>query len=97
MIMKKREKYNPPVKLKEWINDINDGELYGAYVSSDQKVWCTSGRFAHSSGASNTSWAGFMSGELNDLIIKTMGQAVLNEMIIYIKRQKNNESLKLSY
>lgn len=87
MFFKKKEKYTPPKKLKEWVNDVSGGELYGAYITSDQKVWCTSGRFAHSSGAASASWSNFLSGELNDLVIKTMGQKVFNEITSYLKQQ----------
>jgi len=82
---KKDVKYQSPKKLREWINDIPDGELYEVYVSDDKKVWCTSGRFSHSSGAANTSWSGFLSGELNDLVAKTMGQDIFNELTSYLK------------
>lgn len=91
MFFKKKEKYTPPKKIKEWINEIPDGELYEAYISSDQKVWCTSGRFAHSSGASSASWSGFLSGELNELVCKKMGQEVLNEIITYLEQKTHNK------
>lgn len=84
---KKEKKYKPPQKLKEWANDIPGGELYEVYISSDQKVWCTYGRFAHSSGASSTTWSGFLSGELNELVVKKMGQNVLNEVISFLNQQ----------
>jgi hypothetical protein len=84
---KKQSKYQPPKKLREWVNDIPDGELYTVYITDDSKVWCTSGRYAHSSGASNTSCPEFLSGELNELVIKTMGQVVLNEITSHIQQQ----------
>ncbi|WNZ55243.1 hypothetical protein QT397_20620 [Microbulbifer sp. MKSA007] len=86
-MINKAGKYKPPQKIQEWKNDVPDGELYGAYISDDQKVWCTSGRFSHSSGAISTSWSGFMSGELNELVVKTMGQDVFNEITSYLKQQ----------
>ncbi|KKO03974.1 hypothetical protein LCGC14_0088630 [marine sediment metagenome] len=87
MIVKKKENYQVPKKIREWIIDIPDGELYEVYISSDQKVWCTTGRFVHSSGSANATWAGFLSGELNELVLKTMGQEVLSEIISYLKQQ----------
>ena len=87
MIFKKKEKYQPPEKIRAWVNDIPGGELYEAYISSDKKVWCTSGRFAHSSASASTTWPGFLSGELNDLVSKTMGQEVLNEITNYLTQQ----------
>ncbi|MFM2478779.1 hypothetical protein [Celerinatantimonas sp. MCCC 1A17872] len=81
--MSNSRKHEAPKKLKEWLNDIPDGELYGVYISDDQKVWCACGRFAHSSGAINTSWSDFLAGELNELVTKTMGQHVLHEVICY--------------
>ncbi|WP_392344092.1 hypothetical protein [Pseudoalteromonas prydzensis] len=88
MVFKGRQNYEAPKKLREWINDIADGELYQIFVSSDNKVWCTSGRVAHSSAAASTSWGGFLGGELNELVLKTMGQEVLNEVTSYLE-QKN--------
>ncbi len=87
MTLKKKEKYQPPKKLQEWINDIPDGEFYEVYISSDNKVWCTSGRFAHSSSSTSASWDEFLSGELNELVSRTMGQEVLNEITNYLKQQ----------
>lgn len=85
--MTSNSSYTPPKKLKEWINDIPDNKLYGVHISDDQKVWCTSGRFSHSSGAISASWADFLAGELNELVEKTMGQNVLDEVISYLNSQ----------
>ncbi|WP_083858368.1 hypothetical protein [Gallaecimonas xiamenensis] len=78
-------KYTPPIKLKEWRNDIPDGELYGVYIASDQSVCCTSGRFAHASGAISTSWQEFLAGEMNSLVAQKMGTGVLHDILYYLK------------
>nr|WP_018678010.1 hypothetical protein [Acinetobacter tjernbergiae] len=67
--------------------DDPEGELYVAFITSDQKVWSASGRYAHSSGSTSTTWSGFLSGDLNDLVRKTMGQKVLDEMSECLKQQ----------
>jgi len=87
-MFKKKDKYQPPKKIKGWIKDDSDGDLHEVYISSDEKVWCTSGSFAHSSSSVSTSCAEFMAGELNDLVCKNMGQVVLDEVTNYLK-QKN--------
>ncbi|WGO98137.1 hypothetical protein QFX18_19200 [Saccharophagus degradans] len=80
-----KEKYKAPEKLKNWISDVTNGERYEVYISSDKKVWCLTGRFSHSSGATSSSWSSFLDGELNDLVLKTMGQSVLNQVKAYLK------------
>ena len=77
--------YTPPKKIREWVNDIPGGELYAVYVSDDKKVWATSGRYAHSSGARSASWNEFLSGQLHEVVTKTMGEDVLNEVVSYVK------------
>ncbi len=88
MFKRDKQKYMKPITLKKWVNDIADGELYEAFVNDDKTVWSTSGRFAHSSGATKVSWQEFDSGKMNDLIEKTIGVSVLTE----IKRFINDAS-----
>ncbi|MEG2883810.1 MAG: hypothetical protein RR884_04395, partial [Acinetobacter sp.] len=76
-----------PRVIREWILDDPEGELYVAFITSDQKVWSASGCYAHSSGSTSTTWSGFLSGDLNDLVRKTMGQKVLDEMSECLKQQ----------
>ncbi|MDH0032467.1 MULTISPECIES: hypothetical protein [Acinetobacter] len=87
-LKKSKQQYQAPRVIHEWICDDPEGELYVAFITSDQKVWSAGGRYAHSSGSTSTTWSGFLSGDLNDLVLKTMGQQVLEEMIEYLKQQK---------
>ena len=73
--------------IREWILDDPEGELCVAFITSDQKVWSAFGRYAHSSGSISTTWSGFLSGDLNDLVRKTMGQKVLDEIIECLKQK----------
>lgn len=78
-----------PRTIRKWVLDNPEGELYIAFITSDQKVWSACGRYAMSSGSTNTTWSDFLAGDLNDLVRRTMGQKVLDEMIECLKQQKN--------
>lgn len=80
LIEKPKKKYQAPRVIREWILDDPEGELYVAYITSDQKVWSACGRYAMSSGSTSTTWSNFLAGDLNDLVRRTMGQKVLEEM-----------------
>ena len=67
--------------------DDPDGELYVAFITSDQKVWSASGRYSHSSGSASTTWSGFLAGDLNELVRRTLGKNVLEEMLECLKQQ----------
>ena len=87
-IKKNTEKQNQePRVVREWILDDPDGELYVAFITSDKKVWSTSGRYAHSSGSRSTTWSGFLAGDLNELVRRTLGKNVLEEMLECLKQQ----------
>ena len=82
---KKKEKYIPPAVLKEWVNDIQGGELYEAFILDNKTVGSACGRYAHSSGAKIVSWNEFNEGKIDQLIKDTMGEKVLFEMHEFIK------------
>ena len=84
---KPKQQYQAPRVIREWIQDDPDGELYVAFITSDKKVWSTSGRYAHSSGSTSTTWSGFLAGDLNELVRRTMGKNVLEEMLECLKQQ----------
>ncbi|EOR05746.1 hypothetical protein [Acinetobacter genomosp. 15BJ] len=84
---KPKQQYQAPSVIREWILDDPEGELYVASITSDQKVWSGCGRYAHSSGSTSTTWSGFLVGDLNELVLKTIGQKVLDEMIECLKQQ----------
>jgi hypothetical protein len=87
-IKKNTEKQNQePGVVREWILDDPDGELYVAFITSDKKVWSTFGRYAHSSGSTSTTWSSFLAGDLNELVRRTMGKNVLEEMLECLKQQ----------
>jgi len=79
--------YEPWIKgiIKKWTNDIPDGELYEVIVHKDKTVTSAYGRLAHSSGSKKVSWVEFMSGEMNELVSKTMGGDTLIEIKEYIR------------
>ncbi|WP_417761485.1 hypothetical protein [Shewanella sp.] len=74
--------YQPPKQLKQWRNDIPNGELYSVYITDDNKLWFTSGRFAHASGACSVDIADFLAGQLN----KQVRQGVFAEIITYLQQ-----------
>ncbi|QER40470.1 hypothetical protein F2A31_12465 [Acinetobacter suaedae] len=84
---KPKKKYQAPRVIREWILGDPEGELYVAYITSDQKVWSACGRYAMSSGSTSTTWSNFLAGDLNDLVRRTMGQKVLEEMHECLKQQ----------
>ena len=52
----------------------------------------TSGRFAHSSASASTTWSGFLSGELNDLVSKTVwGKRFLMKLLITSSSKTHNQ------
>ena len=73
--------------IKEWKNDIPNGELYGLIIHKEKSVSATVGRFAHSSGSKKVTWSEFLSGEIDELVSKTMGSTVLNEAKSFINKQ----------
>jgi secreted protein with Ig-like and vWFA domain len=78
-------KYIKPKILKEWINDIPNGELYVSYITNQEEVICAAGRYAASSVAETVTIDEFVSGKMQDLIVKTMGKIVLVEMLEFIR------------
>lgn len=80
LLEKPKKKYQAPRVIREWILDDPEGELYVVYITSDQKAWSACGRYAHSSGSASTTWSDFLLGDLNELVRRTMGQKVLEEM-----------------
>ena len=84
---KSKQQYQAPRVIREWILDNPEGELYVSFITADQKVWSACGRYAMSSGSTSTTWSGFLSGDLNELVRETMGQDVLEEMIECLKQQ----------
>ncbi|MCH7387615.1 hypothetical protein MMO39_09920 [Acinetobacter modestus] len=87
-IKKNTEKQNQESRVvREWILDDPDGELYVAFIASDQKVWSASGSYVHSSGSTRTTWSGFLARDLNELVRRTMGKKVLEEMLECLKQQ----------
>ncbi|MGG2097599.1 hypothetical protein ABFY41_08455 [Acinetobacter haemolyticus] len=86
-LKKYREKDQAPRTIRKWVLDNPEGELYIAFITSDQKVWSACGRYAMSSGSTSTTWSDFLASDLNDLVRTTMGQKVLDEMIECLKQQ----------
>ena len=77
--------YRPPKKLREWIRDIADGELYQFMAFDNRTVCLAVGRFAHSSDSRTCSWAEYLAGSLNDAVRDTMGQTVLSEALAFVQ------------
>lgn len=76
--------YVPPKILREWVNDVPNGELYNLYVFDDGRVCSAVGRFAHSSGSTTCSWSDFLTGSLNDLVQRTVGSNALAEARAFV-------------
>ncbi len=73
--------YTPPKALKEWKNDIPEGELYTVSIMDNKTVLATTGRFSHSSGAQFVSCQEFKQGKLQSLVEKTMGKTILVQVL----------------
>lgn len=84
---KPKQQYQASRVVREWILDDPGGELYVAFITSDKKVWSASGRYAHSSGSTSTTWSSFLAGDLNEFVRRTMGKNVLEEMLECLKQQ----------
>lgn len=82
--------YRPPSKLKDWVNDIPNGERYELAVLDNQTICTSYGRYAHSSGSMSCSWEEFVRGEMHNLVTKTMGEAILAEAISFVTSQAND-------
>ncbi|UTO18933.1 hypothetical protein NGC85_13515 [Acinetobacter sp. Z1] len=84
---KLKEKYQALRVIREWILDNPGAKLYVAFITADQKVCSACGRYTMSSSSTSTAWSGFLAGDLNDLVRRTKGQKVLDEMIECLKQQ----------
>ncbi|MCH1918300.1 hypothetical protein L9G15_02515 [Shewanella sp. A3A] len=84
--------YQPPKQRQQWRNDIPDGELYCLYITDDDQVWLTAGRFAHAAGASSVHVSEFLAGQLNAQVIKCMGQTVFAEVVAYLQQHHTKAS-----
>ena len=73
--------YIPPKIIKNWKSDSPSGELYEASIMDNKTVISAYGRYAHGSGCKIVSWAEFIDGEMNELVSKTMGRNVLDEIL----------------
>lgn len=73
--------YIRPQHLFEWKQDDPDSELCLVAIRDDESVLSAYGRYAHGSGSTAVSWHQFLAGDLNDLVEKTMGRAVLQEVL----------------
>jgi hypothetical protein len=78
--------YKRPEAIDKWIKDTPNEELYLVEILDDYTVLSAYGRYAHSSGSKKVSWQEFLNGEMNELIVKTMGEAVLREVIEKLKK-----------
>ena len=90
----RKSDYRPPRTLKEWLNDIPDGELYGLTVFDNQTVcaWC--GRYAHSSGSAYCTWTAFIENELHGVVVATMGKHVLDQALSFVASELSNAARK---
>ena len=70
-----------PKSLYEWKIDEPDKELYIASILENGTVVSAYGRYGHSSGSTSVSWQEFLAGEMNDVVEKTMGKRVLDELL----------------
>lgn len=75
-----RSSHRLPAAVGEWIKDIPDGDLDAVYVFDDGTVCVAGGRYAHSSGSSACTWAEFIDGQLNEVVLAKYGAAVLSEV-----------------
>lgn len=92
-IMRKSDDH-PPRTLKEWLNDIPNGGLYGITVFDNQTVctWC--GRYAHSSGSASCTWTAFIEGELHGVVVETMGKDVLDRALSFVTSELSKTERK---
>ena len=72
--------------MKSWVNDIPNGEKYTLLVHSEKSVTATYGRFSHSSGSKTVNWSSFLAGDLDDLVLKSLGKEVLIEAKTFVQK-----------
>jgi hypothetical protein len=73
--------------IKEWCNDIPNGELNQLIIHKEKTITVTTGRFAHDSGSKTVTWNEFLAGEMNQLVTTKMGSEVLNDALLFFKQQ----------
>lgn len=76
--------FHRPKLLKEWILDIPDGELFILAAYDNQTIVSSSGRFSHSSGATNFTWQQLLDSEFDSHILKIFGNNILQEVKTFI-------------
>ena len=77
--------YKRPTPLYEWKIDEPDKEFYLAQILDNETELSAYDRYAHGSGSKSVSWQGFLDGEMNELVEKTMGIKVLTELLAKLK------------
>ncbi|SHO57035.1 hypothetical protein [Vibrio quintilis] len=78
--------YKQPKPLFGWKIDEPDKELYLVSILDNKTVLLAYGRYAHGSGSKSISWQEFLAGEMNELVENTMGEQVLTELLLQLKR-----------
>ena len=81
-------KYKPPKIIKQWEYDEVNQEYYTVMIFDNKTVVSACGRFAQGSGSKSVSWIDFLKGDMNDLVKKTMGEKVFDEVIQTLKTKK---------
>ena len=80
--------YVPPKTLHKWTNDIPGGELHEVFILDNRTVCSTAGRYSHSSGSSSCGWDAFLDGRLNEVVQRTMGEPIFQEVLVVLKQFK---------
>jgi len=88
--------YTPPNIIRIWEYDESDQEYYCVIIYDDKTVVSAVGRFAQGSSSKSASWRNFLQGEMNDLVKKSMGQKVFNEVIGVLNTKMQNKPLHLT-
>jgi hypothetical protein len=71
--------YVSPKDIKTWLTDDPESERYELKILNNGTVCIASGRFAHSSGATICTWAEFLDGKIDRVVVNTIGAVALGE------------------
>lgn len=77
--------FKRPNILARWARDIPGTELYELIVFDDLTVVSAAGRYSHGGGSMADSWAGFMAGGLDKIVLATIGEPALMEAKDFVR------------
>lgn len=77
--------YIQPKAISEWVIDEPNKEFYSVSIMDNETVISAYGRYAHNSGCKIVSWAEFINGEMNQLVISSLGNEILEKVLTRLR------------